>query len=110
MLKMCDPFISDQKKAALVDPNFVCSPDALKSVYAMTGDDALPRLGQNISTDGVTYNPKNSFVPLCFFYCSRALALSIVPDTTLYENTLRRLSSLHRHINARGGDIVADPR
>ena len=85
LLKLCDPFVGNPNKAALVDPGFVSSPKSHGGVYDLTGDNALTRLGENVSHSGDVYNPKNSFIPLCFFFCSRALALSIVPGMLHYD-------------------------
>lgn len=105
LLKLCEPFINDPKKSSLVDPGFVCSPEGLGGVYALKGEHALPRLGANITDSGVAYNPKNSFIPLCFFYCSRSLALSVVPGGNRYENLARNVYHLSRR-----EDFRTDPR
>lgn len=110
LLKLCDPFINDPKKANLVDPGFVSSPASHGGVYDLTGDNALPRLGENVTIEGVTYNPKNNFIPLCFFFCSRSLALSAVPGGSRYESTARHVYHLHRTIRQQNGDMRSDPR
>ena len=111
LLKLCEPFIDDAKKAALVDPGFVCSPESHGGIYDLTGDSQLPRLGENVTGEGVTYSPKNSFIPLCFFFCSRSLALSVVPGGSRYDNIIRSVYHLHRNIRQQqNGDIRSDPR
>ena len=111
LLKLCEPFIDDAKKAALVDPGFVCSPESHGGIYDLTGDSALPRLGENVTGEGLTYSPKNSFIPLCFFFCSRSLALSVVPGGSRYDNIIRNVYHLHRNIRQQqNGDIRSDPR
>lgn len=49
MLKLCEPFVNDAKKAALVDPGLVCSPESHGGIYDLAGDNALPRLGENVT-------------------------------------------------------------
>ena len=111
MLKLCEPFVNDAKKAALVDPGLVCSPESHGGIYDLAGDNALPRLGENVTNDGVTtYSPKNSFVPLCFFFCTRSLALSVVPGGDMYENICRQVSHTYHRIRGQNGDPRNDPR
>jgi ubiquitin conjugation factor E4 B len=110
LLKLCEPFIDDVKKAALVDPGFVCSSESHGGIYELTGDNALPRLGENVTVEGMTYSPKNSFIPLCFFFCSRSLALSVVPGGSRYENIVRNVSFTYRTIRQQNGDMRTDPR
>lgn len=110
LLKLCDPFVSNPNKAALVDPGFVSSPKSHGGVYDLTGDNALTRLGENVSHSGDVYNPKNSFIPLCFFFCSRALALSIVPGMLHYDEISRSLSHMAWRIRQANGDIFSDRR
>mmetsp|Transcript_26329 Transcript_26329/g.47467 ORF Transcript_26329/g.47467 Transcript_26329/m.47467 type:complete len:1162 (-) Transcript_26329:106-3591(-) len=107
LLKLCEPFINDPKKALLVDPGFVSSPESHGGIYITTGDNALPRLGENATTP---YNPKNSFIPLCFFFCSRSLALTVVPGGSRYENIARNVYHTHRTIRQQNGDLRSDPR
>ena len=108
LLKLCEPFINELKKAALVDPGFVSSPESHGGVYDITDD--LPRLGDNIPSDNKTYHPKNSFIPLCFFFCSRALSLSVVPGGVRYENIARNVYYTHRSIRQENGDLRSDAR
>ena len=110
MLKLCEPFVNDAKKATLIDPGLVCSPESHGGIYDLAGDNALPRLGENVTNDGVTYSPKNSFVPLCFFFCTRSLALSVVPGGDMYENISRQVSHTYRQIRGQNGDPRNDPR
>mmetsp|Transcript_39581 Transcript_39581/g.83197 ORF Transcript_39581/g.83197 Transcript_39581/m.83197 type:complete len:1166 (-) Transcript_39581:47-3544(-) len=109
LLKLCEPFINDPKKASLVDPGFVSSPESHGGIYTTVGDNALPRLGQNSPTSA-EYHPKNSFIPLCFFFCSRSLTLTVVPGGGRYENIARNVYHTHRTIRAQNGDLRSDPR
>jgi len=109
LLKLCDPFIQDPKKASLVDPGFVCSPESHGGVYSLTVEDAIPRLGVDV-TDKGDYNPKNSFIPLCFFFCSRILALSVVPRTRRYDNILRNINHEYHNSRSRNDDPRSNPR
>lgn len=110
LLKLCDPFVSKPEKAALIDPGFVSSPKSHGGVYELAGDNALTRLGDNISHSEDGYNPKNSFIPLCFFFCSRALALSIVPGMAYYHRTSLHVSRMGWHIRSANGDLYSDRR
>jgi ubiquitin conjugation factor E4 B len=111
LLKLCEPFIDDEKKAALVDPGFVCSTtECHGGLYDLTGENTLPRLGENVTNSGMVYNPKNSFIPICFFFCSRSLALSVVPGGSRYENIVRNVYHIHRTIRQQNGDPRTDPR
>mmetsp|Transcript_28953 Transcript_28953/g.54783 ORF Transcript_28953/g.54783 Transcript_28953/m.54783 type:complete len:599 (+) Transcript_28953:1194-2990(+) len=112
MLKLCEPFINDPKKALLVDPGFVSSLESNGGIYNMTVDNALPRLSQNVADAEALapYNPKNSFIPLCFFFCSRSLSLTVVPGGGRYENIARNVYHTHRTIRQQNGDLRSDPR
>lgn len=110
LLKLCDPFVNDPKKSSLVDPAFVSSSEAHGGIYDLTGDNALPRLGVNITNNAAAYNPKNAFIPPCFFFCTRALALSVVPGGSRYENLARNVYHTHRTIRQQNGDVRSDPR
>ena len=110
LLKLCEPFFNDAKKSLLVDPGFVSSPESHGGVYALTGNDNLPRLGENVSDEGVEYNPKNSFIPLCFFFCSRSLSLSIVPESSSYESINYHARRTAWNIQQQNGDLRSDPR
>lgn len=110
LLKLCEPFINDPKKALLIDPAFVSSPDSHGGIYTLMGDDALPRLGENVSDTEVPYNPKNAFIPLCFFFCSRLLTFTIVPGGSQYENIYRHVAVRHRQVRQENGDPGSDRR
>merc|ERR1719343_1485242 len=54
LLKLCEPFVSDENKHGLIDPLFVLSAEDNRGVFPMRGeggDDALPRLGDGGSDD-----------------------------------------------------------
>jgi Ubiquitin elongating factor core len=117
LLRLCEPFLNDPKKHHLIDPGFVSSPAHHGEVFAETGDDAVPRLGgrEDIDTsamivDNVAYNPRNAFIPFCFFYCARSLHVSIVPGLQQHENLLRHISHWHYELTSRGSDVQTDPR
>jgi ubiquitin conjugation factor E4 B len=109
LLKLCEPMMNDPKKSLLVDPGFVNSPKDHGGVYDLTGSDHLPRLGENIDTTK-EYNPDNKFIPLCFFFCSRALALSIVPESSAFENINYHARRTAWNIQQQNGDVRSDPR
>lgn len=111
LLKLCEPMMNDAsgKKSLLVTPGFVNSPKDHGGVYNLTGDDHLPRLGENIDTSK-EYNPDNKFIPMCFFFCSRALALSIVHEASAFENINFHARRTAWTIQQQNGDVRSDPR
>jgi ubiquitin conjugation factor E4 B len=130
LLKLCEPFLLDEKKHHLIGAGFVSSPAHHGGVFPTTGDDALPRLGEAIiaidtstetnNTDADTststttpeeevYAPKNAFIPQCFFFAARSLALGIVPMLSHHENLLRHISHQHWELSSQHRDIHSDP-
>ena len=125
LLKLSEPFVSDEKKHNLIDPLFALSPEDNRGVFLAPGeggDDALPRLGDSGSdgdNDGSNdasmskippYKPKNAFIPQCFFYTARSLALGIVPLLSQHEGLLRHLSHRHWELNNSNSDLSSDPQ
>eukprot|EP00956_Cyclotella_meneghiniana_P024610 scaffold49680_cov63-Cyclotella_meneghiniana.AAC.3 len=109
LLKLSEPMMNDSKKSLLVDPGLVNSPKDHGGVYDTTGDDHLPRLGESIDTTK-PYNPDNKFIPFCFFFCSRALGLSIVPESQAFENINYHARRTAWNIQQQNGDVRSDPR
>lgn len=107
LLKLCEPFMENDAKAGLIDPGFVSSPSDHGGVFALSGDESVPRLGENNSE--ASYNPKNSFIPQCFFFAARSLHLGIVPFSAFYLNLLRNINHVHHEIRQRNGDLQTDP-
>jgi len=126
LLKLCEPFVSDEKKHVLIDSSFVLSVEDNRGVFPMRGDggdDALPRLGDDGSDDDnndgnndasmsktLPYKPKNAFIPQCFFYTARSLALGIVPLLSQHESLLRHLSHRHWELNNSNSELTGDPQ
>ena len=117
LLKLCEPFVSDEKKHNLIDPQFVLSADDNLGVFPTSGDDALPRLGGDEEDDNTTmtttttpYNPKNTFIPQCFYYAARSIALGIAPSLSQHENLLRTISHQHWTLQNSNSDVQSDPR
>ena len=109
LLKLCEPFVLDAKKRRLIHPGFVSSPADHGGVYVADGDDAVPRLGDNVDLAGVTYDPKNKFVPQCFFLTARAVHLSLVPRASYHRSLHRQIGHELWTIRQRGGDERSDP-
>lgn len=113
LLKLCDPFVADDKKHHLIDTNFVLSSDTGKRIYPLTGDHAISRLGEapsTVSADAASpYAPKNAFIPQVFFLTARSLALGIVPMLASHENLLRHISHQHWELNSQNRDVYSDP-
>lgn len=111
LLKLCDPFTGDHSKQHLIDAGFVSTPAAHGGVFCTTGEDAVPRLGStDASVSIATYQPKNAFIPQCFFFCARSLHLSVVPLLQQHENLLRHISHWHYELSNSGRDLQSDPR
>lgn len=109
LLKLCEPFMSNEKKADLIDPGFVSSERDHKGVYTTTGDDAVPRLGENPTPPSTPYDPKNSFIPQCFYFAARMLSFGIVPLSAFQYNLMRNINHMAWEIRNRNADIRTDP-
>jgi len=109
LLKLCEPFLANDKKAGLIDPDFVSSPSDHGGLYATEGDDAIPRLAENPPSPAQPYAPKNSFIPLCFFLAARSIHLSVIPALDLHESLLRWSSRAYHDAQARGDNGRTDP-
>jgi hypothetical protein len=110
LLKLCEPFVRDEKKHKLIDPGFVASPEHNGGIFPVTGDNFLRRLGEASDDDmKVEYSPKNTFIPQCFFLATRSLALGIVPMLSHHENLLRHISHQHWELTSQNRDIQSDP-
>jgi ubiquitin conjugation factor E4 B len=111
LLKLCEPFVDADKKQHLIDPGFVSSPEDHGGVFETKGDNAVARLGESDEDAAMVdpYNPKNSFIPQCFFFCARALHFGIVPLLSYHENLLRHISHAHWDITQNGRDLQSDP-
>lgn len=111
LLKLCEPFVDADKKQHLIDPGFVSSAEDHGGVFETKGDNAVARLGESDEDASMLdpYNPKNSFIPQCFFFCARSLHLGIVPLLSYHENLLRHISHAHWDITQNGRDLQSDP-
>jgi Ubiquitin elongating factor core len=113
LLKLCEPFVLDEKKHYLIDPGFISSEKDNHGVFPTSGDDTLPCLGEKSDDDAFSlkpYAPKNAFIPQCFFYTARSLALAIVPMLSQHENLLRHISHMHWELRNQNQDIQSEPR
>eukprot|EP00978_Attheya_sp_CCMP212_P044667 scaffold317964_cov58-Attheya_sp.AAC.1 len=104
LMKLCEPFVKDEKKAALIDPGFVSAPEAHGGVFSVSGDDAVARLGEETPPAG-SYEPKNSFIPQCFFFTARLLHLGVVPSTSYHTSLMRQVW----HTRQRSANALSDP-
>jgi ubiquitin conjugation factor E4 B len=108
LLKLCEPFVDKDSKISLIDPGFVSSPNDHGGVFETAGDTAVARLGETV--DGMdTYQPKNAFMPFCFFVCARSLHYGIAPALSAHESLSRHIGHLHYEISDAGRDIRSDP-
>lgn len=102
--------MNNAAKAALIDARFVASPKDHGGVYATVGDDAVPRLGEiSDAANNITYDPKNKFIPQCFFFAARTLHLGIVPLSAFHHNLLRNISHTAYTLRQRNADLSSDP-
>lgn len=109
LLKLCQPFVMDEKKHHLIDSGFVSSPKDNGGIFPTSGEDFLPRLGEITEEEAPNFAPKNAFIPQCFFLTARSLALGIVPMLSHHENLLRHISHLHWELSNQNRDIHSDP-
>ena len=109
LLKLCDPFVGDEKRHSRIDPNFVAAPTAHQGIFSTSGDNPVPRLAET-TADVNNYQPENTFIPQCFFLCARSMLFSIATQLNQYENLLRNLSHLHYDIESNGRDVHSEPR
>jgi len=110
LLKLCSPFVDNKSKHHLIDLGFVSSPQAHKGVFATTGDDAVPRLSEGVLDSKISpYEPKNKFIPQCFFLCARSLHFGIGPLLRHHENLLRHISHAHYELTSNNRDPSSDP-
>jgi len=106
LLKLCEPFISDSSR---IHPGFVWSPEHHGGIFATSGDDAVSRLGDMSQTCNEPYEPKNKFIPQCFFLCVRALHLSLVASGSFHTNIVRQVNHMAWSIRQRNNDVATDP-
>lgn len=106
LLKLCEPFMNDHSR---IHPGFVSSETDHLGIFSISGDNAVPRLGDNAVMVMEPYAPKNKFIPQCFFLCARALHLSIVAGAEFHTGISRQASHTAWSIRQRGGDISSDP-
>ena len=109
LLKLCEPFLTNEKKVVLIDPDFVSSPEAHGGVYTTEGDDAVTRLAENPPALTTPYNPKNSFIPQCFFFAARSIHLSIIPALEMHKQLQRHSSRMYHRAEERGDNGRTDP-
>ena len=106
LLKLCEPFMD---KPSRIDPGFVSSPLDHGGIFASNGDDAVPRLNDNNTAPSQPFNPKNKFIPLCFFLCARSLHLSVVASSGYHANSLVRQVNLTAwNLRQRNADVMGD--
>ncbi len=105
LLRLCEPFLKDPSR---IHPGFVWS-EFHGGIFASSGDDAVPRLGDNSQTIPDPYDPKNKFIPQCFFLCARSLHLSVVAGASFHTNIIRQVNHTGWQIRQRNGDMGSDP-
>lgn len=104
LLKLCEPFVADLSKIHLIDPRFVSSEEDHGGVFSITGDDAVHRLAESPVLPTTLYNPKNTFIPQCFFFTARAIYLGIVPAAAFHTSIRREVSITQWQLRQRGGN------
>ena len=123
LLRLCEPFLQDPQKHKLIDVGFVSSPADHGGVFPSSGDDAVARLGGETDPDDAEmtmmaveedahhhYNPKNSFIPQCFFLCARSLHLGILPLLSTNYNMLAQISRMHHDLTASNQNLESNQR
>ena len=114
LLKLCEPFVNNVSKHALIDTGFLSSPSAHGGVFTTEGDWAVDRLGEAGDDDDMEnqmddYNPKNEFIPHVCFFTARSLHLGLAALLSQHDNLLRSIGHAHWVITNRGGDLLSDP-
>lgn len=107
LLKLCDPFMD---KPSRVDPGFVCSPEHHGGIYEASGDNAVQRLNADTDAPVEPYNPKNAFIPMCFFLCARSLHLAAVSSASHHNSLVRQVRHMGWSLRQRNADIANDPQ
>lgn len=107
LLKLCEPFMNDPSR---IHPGFVSSPEHHGGIFVNNGDNAVPRLNDDGEIPSEPYNPKNTFIPLCFFLCARSLNLSIVASAGYHTNIVRQVNHMGWNLRQRNSDVVNDPQ
>jgi len=107
LLKLCEPFMKD---ASRIHPGFVSSPEHHGGIFVSTGDNAIPRLSENTDSSQEPYNPKNTFIPMCFFLCVRSLHLGAVANSAYHSNIVRQVNHMAWNLRQRNSDVMSDPQ
>lgn len=107
LLKLCEPFVNNPSR---IDPGFVSSSEHHGGVFVATGENAVQRLSETNETPSQPYNPKNTFIPMCFFLCARSLHLGVVASSNQHSNIIRQVSHMAWDIRQRNGDLTSDPQ
>jgi hypothetical protein len=55
------------------------------------------------------YDPKNKFIPQCFFLCVRSLHLSLVSSSSYHTNLVRQVNHTAWSVRQRNEDVATDP-
>jgi hypothetical protein len=109
LLRLADPFVQSPTKHALIDPGYVSSDSSHGGVFTLTGEDVVPRLGENVAADAMdTYKPKNGFIPEMAFLTARSLHLGLAALLAQQDSLLRQIGHMHYVISNRGGDLASD--
>ena len=96
MLKLCEPFLGNEKKQHLIDPGYVSSLKDNGGVYSTAGEDGVSRLGEaNPDAMATEYAPKNAFIPQCFFLCARFIHLGYAHQFSSQTSLMRHLQHMH---------------
>ena len=108
LLKLCEPFM---EKPSRIDPGFVSSPPDHGGIFVSTGDNAVPRLNDDNTPPSQPFNPKNKFIPLCFFLCARSLHLGVVASSGYHANSLvRQVNVMAWNLRQRNANLMDDPQ
>ena len=105
LLKLCEPFMNDSSR---IHPGYVSSLSHHKGVFIDTGDDAVPRLGENQDSPPEPYAPKNTFIPQIFFLCARSLHLSVVASASYHTSLVRQVNHMAWNLRQRNADLISD--
>jgi len=109
MLKLCEPFISNEKKQHLIDPGYVLSSKDNGGIFPTEGEEAVPRLGEaSEDTMATEYAPKNAFIPQCFFLCARFINLGYAHQFGSQFQLMRHLQHMHWEAHNNNRNLEGD--
>jgi len=105
LLELCRPFFERPDR---IHPGFVSSLPDHGGIFSTTGENAVPRLAADQEQEMMSYKPKNTFIPQCFFLCARSLHLSAIASSSHYTAVVRQVNHTAWSLRQRNSDLLRD--